>query len=56
MYALTDIDVSMSEKDGGAGISIWDITPQIRQILADSEVENGFVNVISRHTTTGYSD
>eukprot|EP00291_Cryptomonas_curvata_P004689 CAMPEP_0172191116 /NCGR_PEP_ID=MMETSP1050-20130122/23512_1 /TAXON_ID=233186 /ORGANISM="Cryptomonas curvata, Strain CCAP979/52" /LENGTH=183 /DNA_ID=CAMNT_0012866109 /DNA_START=157 /DNA_END=705 /DNA_ORIENTATION=+ len=34
------------------GISIWDITPQLKTILAESGAENGFVNVISRHTTT----
>ncbi len=36
------------------GISITDITPQIKQILSDSKIQEGFVNVISRHTTTGY--
>ena len=36
-----------------AGISIWDITPHLRQILFESNIQNGFMTVMSRHTTTG---
>ncbi|BCO30730.1 hypothetical protein TspCOW1_08330 [Thiohalobacter sp. COW1] len=35
-----------------AGISLHDVTPQIRDCLADSGIGNGFVTVTSRHTTT----
>lgn len=35
-----------------AGISLHDVTPQIRDCLADSGIRNGFVTVTSRHTTT----
>jgi len=33
-------------------IAITDITPHIREQLADSDIRNGFVTVTSRHTTT----
>lgn len=36
-----------------AGITVWEITSHIREMLEESGVKNGFVNVISRHTTTG---
>ena len=32
---------------------MWEITGHIREMLEESGVKNGFVNVISRHTTTG---
>ncbi|BAZ94205.1 uncharacterized protein FOKN1_1819 [Thiohalobacter thiocyanaticus] len=35
-----------------AGISLHDVTPQIRDCLADSGIDNGFVTITSRHTTT----
>lgn len=35
-----------------AGISLHDVTPQIRDSLADSGIGNGFVTITSRHTTT----
>ena len=34
------------------GIALFDITPQIREHLASTGVQEGVVNVISRHTTT----
>lgn len=34
------------------GIALFDITPHIRQQVADLGVSEGFVNVLSRHTTT----
>ncbi|KAJ1490521.1 hypothetical protein T484DRAFT_1758910 [Baffinella frigidus] len=36
----------------GPGITVWEITSHIREMLEESGVKNGFVNVISRHTTT----
>ena len=35
-----------------AGINIYDITPQIREILAQTNVKNGQVLVFVKHTTT----
>lgn len=34
------------------GISLHDITPQIRELIAKEGVLEGYVNVLSRHTTT----
>jgi secondary thiamine-phosphate synthase enzyme len=34
------------------GITLHDITPSLRDLVADSGLWNGFVNVTSRHTTT----
>eukprot|EP00960_Hanusia_phi_P042300 755416-Hanusia_phi.AAC.2 len=34
------------------GISVWDITPQIKELIKECGMREGFVNVISRHTTT----
>jgi|AntAceMinimDraft_1070359.scaffolds.fasta_scaffold07580_7 hypothetical protein len=34
------------------GISLFDITPQINECVGASGVRSGFVNVLSRHTTT----
>lgn len=38
-----------------AGISLHDVTPKIRDCLADTGIANGFVTVTSRHTTTALS-
>lgn len=38
-----------------AGISLHDVTPKIRDSLADTGIANGFVTVTSRHTTTALS-
>lgn len=38
--------------DTKPGIALFDITPQIREIVARSGVQEGCVNVLSRHTTT----
>jgi thiamine phosphate synthase YjbQ (UPF0047 family) len=35
-----------------AGIALFDITPQIREQVQQLGVKEGFVNVLSRHTTT----
>lgn len=35
-----------------AGICLLDVTPQIRDCLAESGIGSGFVTVTSRHTTT----
>lgn len=35
-----------------SGISVHDLMPQLRQLVAESGVREGFVNVLSRHTTT----
>ncbi|WP_224086646.1 secondary thiamine-phosphate synthase enzyme YjbQ [Nostoc sp. MS1] len=34
------------------GINIYNITPQIKYFLADTQIQNGQVLVFSRHTTT----
>jgi secondary thiamine-phosphate synthase enzyme len=34
------------------GIALHDVTPQIASYLAESAVQNGFVTITSRHTTT----
>jgi len=36
----------------GPGICLFDITPRVREVLAESGIRNGFVLVASRHTTT----
>jgi secondary thiamine-phosphate synthase enzyme len=36
----------------GQGINLHDLTPQIRALVAESGISNGFVIVTSRHTTT----
>lgn len=36
-------------------ISVQDLTPYISQLLLESNMQQGFVNVISRHTTTAIS-
>jgi len=38
--------------DACTGIALFDITPQIRQQVQQLGVTEGFVNVLSRHTTT----
>ena len=36
----------------GEGIALHDVTPQVRSYLNESGIQNGFVTVTSRHTTT----
>lgn len=36
----------------GDGIALHDVTPQIHSYLGNSGIENGFVTVTSRHSTT----
>jgi secondary thiamine-phosphate synthase enzyme len=36
----------------GPGMGLFDITPRVRDALAQSGIRNGFVLVASRHTTT----
>lgn len=43
---------SFIELETGAGISLHDITPDIRAAIAKSGISNGFVTVTSQHTTT----
>ena len=40
------------ELQTGQGISLHDLMPAIRKIVAESELRNGFVTVTSQHTTT----
>lgn len=35
-----------------SGINIYNVTPQIQEVITDSGIENGQVLVFSRHTTT----
>ena len=46
------IIASMIELDTGDAISLHDIMPGIRDVVARSGVDNGFVTVTSQHTTT----
>lgn len=46
------ISYTQIELDTQLGISLFDITPQIRQRIAELGVTEGCVNVLSRHTTT----
>ena len=43
---------SIIELDTGNGISLHDITPDLRVAVAKSGTKNGFVTVTSQHTTT----
>lgn len=36
----------------GEGVALHDVTAQVRSCLNDSGIQNGFVTVTSRHTTT----
>ena len=40
------------ERETAPGISLVDITPDIRSLLEKTGVQQGQVNIISRHTTT----
>lgn len=40
------------ELDTKPGIALFNITPTIRQAIAEAGVREGFVHVVSRHTTT----
>lgn len=42
----------MIEVETDGGIGIYNITPQIKDLLASSSIQNGQVLVFSRHTTT----
>jgi hypothetical protein len=46
-------DYTQVELDTKLGISLHDITPQINACIAKAGVVKGYVNVLSRHTTTG---
>ena len=43
---------SFIELETDAGISLHDITPDIRGVIGKSGIANGFVTVTSQHTTT----
>uniref|UniRef100_A0A383WEC1 Secondary thiamine-phosphate synthase enzyme n=1 Tax=Tetradesmus obliquus TaxID=3088 RepID=A0A383WEC1_TETOB len=45
-------DYTQIEIETKPGIALFDITPQIRQRVQQLGVTEGFVNVLSRHTTT----
>jgi hypothetical protein len=49
---LSTHDVPCYVVDPYAGIALFDITPQIRQQVQQLGVTEGYVNVLSRHTTT----
>lgn len=46
------IKTAFIELETGAGISLHDLMPDIRQAVAQSGILNGFVTVASQHTTT----
>lgn len=48
----TKIVYKQIEKRTAPGIALFDITPQIRELIEEEQITNGFVNVLSRHTTT----
>ena len=43
---------ALIELDTGAGISLHDLMPDIRAVVARSGIRDGFVTVTSQHTTT----
>ncbi|KAM3570083.1 hypothetical protein VYU27_007845 [Nannochloropsis oceanica] len=48
--AITNyVEISLSTKEG---ISLHDITPQLHQAIREAKIQEGWVNVVSRHTTT----
>lgn len=48
----TKIVYKQIEKRTAPGIALFDITPQIRELIEEEQITTGFVNVLSRHTTT----
>jgi len=46
------IVASFIELDTGEGISLHDLMPEIKQAVAKSGINNGFVTATSQHTTT----
>lgn len=40
------------KKETHPGISVWDVTPDIRKAVEEAGIKEGFVNVINQHTTT----
>jgi len=44
--------ISLIEIETGNGISIHNLMPGLREAIAASGIENGFVTVTSQHTTT----
>lgn len=43
------------EMQTGEGISLHDIMPGLKNVVAESGIENGFVTITSQHTTTAIS-
>ena len=43
---------SFIELSTGKGIALHDLMPEIRNVIENSEIKNGFVTVTSQHTTT----
>lgn len=50
--ASTVFHYSQLEFDTQPGISLFDVTPHIKERIRSLGVTEGFVNVVSRHTTT----
>ncbi len=42
----------MIELQTGQGISLHDLMPELRNTIAQSDIQNGFVTITSQHTTT----
>lgn len=55
-HAGTVFEYTQVELDTKLGISLHDITPQIEECVAKAGVKNGYVNVLSRHTTTARTE
>jgi secondary thiamine-phosphate synthase enzyme len=49
---IMNINTSFIELETGNGISLHDLTADIRDTVAGSGIQNGFVTVTSQHTTT----
>ena len=49
------ITPSFIELETGEGISLHDITPELKRAVEKAGVKNGFVTVTSQHTTTALS-
>ena len=46
---------SFIELETGNGISLHDLMPDIKEVVTESGIKNGFVTITSQHTTTAIS-
>jgi len=43
---------ALIELQAGQNIAIHDLMPELRNVIAQSGIQNGFVTITSQHTTT----